>query len=1117
MKGHTITAAVDIGIPIDAKVQVAFPESPIIVNDDNYHAYFALIEKRLGLAHNKLTEIEMKAQETKKQLEQKIQHAKKECVEQIEANLVALQAKLATHAHPVLDENNSQSHSYINWQIKNLKGMYGTTRTQLFALSNEHADTIRYIDNIPHQLKALLHSSYQYGNGIDIIPYLKECLIIALYNAALEYRAMLLKDLNEKDIVNKIKAKQEDFNKRFDGIADLNDLLQITPIDQAREKLRQLFLPSLETFIHNLLQTSDGRKVLNAFATQLILHHLQKAKAYVENSLGFNPFDVQQKTITKWSTAYFRFTVDMNDCETRAEATKLAFSQTNEIASYDDFLDHIHMENADKFIENAIKKDLMRIKELSSQFILNVNSFQRLISYEHTFEQLIKPIEKNRTSSDIMLNAITKKCSDSHSSLINKKDVHDLGEQAKSHLLQKISDIQKQTGDLSIHLDKNTYDFDKLKRIFQATVQPLLESLLQKPYEAHSLDDEMGIADILKNIERISLEIEKTRDQLATFKMEAEYNEKLICIANELKIMINDATKFVQASYTTRVKLTISDLQIHANEFYTMNIAQVNKMKEQIKQYQSSFNQTMLDVEKAIEKDCENKIDQLCQYEVLIQQKQKIYTVALVCHLIVNAILNCYQQDDPSQNPVHANLDKQGWRRLMTKHNVQNQCKDDHPLLDVVLDDAHRSWCEDDEKAQNLLMALQCHAKTQSVNHLNMPIAKLYTVLRDLSIAHISHQSICELSAELISFNCLANLRVYWMEQDTLDQLQSGLASKKNIDDIHAQSRATVFSAGNTVLKPPSQDPESVPTTYLTPKPKPPGFFRRHWGKILFGLIVATIVVSSIVTAGLVPAIAAGVLSIVAPTVVVGPILAALLGVSGVAVASTLLGVGMAGVGKKLMVSREGGATGFFKRNWGKIGLACVFGGIAAATLFTLGGSLLIGTLAIGVVASMAAMGVTVSTTIAGGIGAGTVGAGCAVAGVVTGLVMGMMADCCVRCKKNPPHMTSVFIEEKNREDTDDEDREEQKFSRKARHRPTAFSSQQSTDCYLKEQFGNTRLPTHSISVDRAGLDTDNAKSPETKKTKKQARVVEIKPATHHANDYQGAIKNSAAKRPSFS
>src|SRR3990167_5818666 len=347
MKGHTITAAVDIGIPIDAKVQVAFPESPIIVNDDNYHAYFALIEKRLGLAHNKLTEIEMKAQETKKQLEQKIQHAKNECVEQIEANLVTLQAKLATHAHPVLDENNSQSHSYINWQIKNLKGMYGTTRTQLFALSNEHADTIRYID----------------------------------------------------------------------GIADLNDLLQISPIDQAREKLRRLFLPSLETFIHNLLQTSDWRKVLNAFATQLILHHLQKAKAYVENSLGFNPFDVQQKTITKWSTAYFRFTVDMNDCETRAEATKLAFSQTNEIASYDDFLDHIHMENADKFIENAIKKDLMRIKELSSQFILNVNSFQRLISYEHTFEQLIKPIEKTRTSSDIMLNAITKKCSDSHSSL----------------------------------------------------------------------------------------------------------------------------------------------------------------------------------------------------------------------------------------------------------------------------------------------------------------------------------------------------------------------------------------------------------------------------------------------------------------------------------------------------------------------------------------------------------------------------------------------------------------------------------------------------------------------------------------------------------------------------
>lgn len=78
-------------------------------------------------------------------------------------------------------------------------------------------------------------------------------------------------------------------------------------------------------------------------------------------------------------------------------------------------------------------------------------------------------------------------------------------------------------------------------------------------------------------------------------------------------------------------------------------------------------------------------------------------------------------------------------------------------------------------------------------------------------------------------------------------------------------------------------------------KPSTPGFFKRHWGKMLVGgLLVAGLVVAGIFTAGVVPAIAAGVIAgLAAVHITVGVAVATGIGVGAIGLGAAAIGVGL--------------------------------------------------------------------------------------------------------------------------------------------------------------------------------------------------------------------------------
>ena len=1104
----------------EMQVSISFPDF-IIINENNYQANIPLIEKRLGLDVGKLEEITRKALVIKAKIETGINNARQNYTKQIEANIFSLENKLEGFStHNLSEENNSKLTSYITSQIKHLKSLYGKTKAKLLLPSDSHAAAISYIDNIPNKVREQLRL-LGYGNCVDIIPQFKECLMIALYNAALEYRTNILKNLTEKDILTKPQSKIEDFNKKFSGVADLNDLLQISSIEQSRTNFGRLSkLSMLETFIYDLLQVSDDRQIYNAQATQTLLDQLEKAKIHLQKSLGFTPFEVQQKTIRKWSRAYFKFSTNTIECENLAEEAKMVFSNEM-IESYNGFLDGIGNKSAETFIAEEIKAELVKINDISFQIILNVNAFQRLISHGHAFEQLIESIKKHRTSSDMMFNFIDKKQKDIYSYL-PRSNINNFEEQAKLFFMEKLNSFKENAEVLLLDLDRNTTESIKTERNFRSAFIPLLESLSQEQLAEQNSTDE--IIEMIKYLEVICNRMSEIKIQFEKLKKEVEYADQLINISIQSKQFIVEANKIVLIAYQDNTKQTIGELQVDALEFYSNKMAELKKLKQQTENLANLFNQSLPAVEQSISDDIDREIQGYPQFKNLLKQKQKTFSIKLVCHLMVNALLSCYQTEDVVSTKHSFILDRQVLRRLLTNNKVQQHAPENHSFLDVVLDEAYQGWCENEEKASNLLLALQRHCQQPAYESkgVSKAMLKFQSILRELSLETISDDSICNLSTQLVSFNCLPSPRVSLFSQKALvDQIKSIVANEKipNLESNHPSypKTSSVVNHNRTILEFPDQQPlkdsllfinnprvRTIKLVNLEQQAKRPGFFKRHWGKCLFGLIFAVLVVGGIFTAGLVPAIAAGILSLAGSTIIVGPILAAGLGVTGIAMASMVIGMGMAALSKTLIVSKEDGALGFFKRHWGKLGLACALTSIGAASLFILGGSVLISALAIGVITSSAALGLTMTATIAGVIGAGVVAAGLGMLSVIAGVTTGILADgCCGRSKKVSPHC--IQLEENNKENPDRHSEEDEELAL-----PTVLNQQrpvsmwQGTDCFLKQHFQDIpllSLPQKNVELDQS-VNSPTGKNRVKNKNKAKTKIAFIEdPNTAKSNN----------------
>ncbi|HLB41445.1 MAG TPA: hypothetical protein VJN02_01090 [Gammaproteobacteria bacterium] len=1014
------------------KVLALYPDPPIIVDDDNYQSNIPLIEKRFNFPKGQLKKIENEAFAISKQFAVNIQEAKNNYIREIEVKLDSLQTRLRTISnHSIFTKNGNDFISLSNIKTKTLSLyndihiLYEPLKNQLMAISGSQENFITRINNILNQLKQDLYS-YEYGNQLAIINYVKECFIVVLYNA--------------------------DF---------LNDLLQINSIAQANNIYGQLPLDVLATFVIGPLRIKGDFSYLDTTAAQSILEKLEEVRKRLEKTMGFYPFDVSKARFTS-KPKKLTFTPQMLRYVMSASQIKPSFSKDISDKLNDDF-EECRAVNVESFIASDIKDQLIKIQDLLSSTIANVDAFQRFIDNVDNFITVYQLVTGNIGFIDHLISSIQRTYNEINECL-NLNEVN-LPEQIKQDFMKIVDALDEETKQLLTIHNENIGEFNELNRSFilfttssflngerfddnikmpkslkdrevrLSGVEQLVKKIEDIETQLSTLQDE--IASRFSVVGQLAKKFENTKTQLSTLQDEISYSHQLISNLIQSNKLIQEANTLAQASYQPEAGLTvISVLQGQATQFYSGNIQKINELEEVIKNFRKISNNTFQAIEKAIEKDIENKIlEKFNLFRSLIEQQQKNYSTKLVCHLIVRAILFCYQE--------------------FAKKTTQKQGENNHSLDQIILDESHQGWCVDDAKSLDLLRTVQLHLSQQVKKNRTPLILALHRIIQELDIDHISDESIKNLLEKFVAEGCCGTQRLCLFDQQELND------SRVQLECRHVSGRNNGQAADVQYPEVPKIETVSIFNQERNPfnnhtcrvhviksKQKKEGFFKRHWGKILFGLMIAAIAVGGILTAGAVPTIAAGILTLAAPTVFMSPVLAAGLGITGVAMGGAVVGVSMAAIGKKLITHKEDGAVGFFKRNWGKMGLVClVAGAMIAATLFTFGGSLLMGMLTAGVVTSIAAMGFTVNTGIAAGVGAGTLGVGLIMGSVVFGVMTGIISDYCgcVPSKKNP-------------------------YPRAQHHQTTPSpedTQPNSSDCYVGKQLGHFKNPSTSVPGQR--------------------------------------------------
>lgn len=930
--------------------QKKFPESPIIIYDENYHAHIATIEKRLGLLDGAISHLEDKVILTKKQVEKNIEDKRKEYTRQIEVNLISLQEKFNGIASLQLTEENiSNLKNFMHNRINQFKSRFLQAKSHLAIPPDDYLEMMAYISALPKKLQSQLQL-IQYGNYLEFVPFIKSCLIVALYNAAIGYRYDILQGVNEKNLGEKAQQMINEFNNKFDNetcpIAYLNQFFQVSPFEYAKQNLEGLSLPQLEKSIQDLLRNGEKKDFFNATffnspVTKKLVDNLSELSNYLTETLRYPVFKIIEKTIRQ--LAAFSLKEQIKEGEPLIKANKID-SAVNAIKYFNTYLGSLSNNNAELYIDNSVKKELKNMEDLTLQAIPHFNIYQRLIQNKQEFGQISKLVTDRTTSADTLRNKLHRSQQNIIAQL-NQHQSNELVAELKPILLEHLEAISTKSDELSKAVDLNTSALPQISRTFNfsfaISTTNLNDNLRLDINTIECLENH------ITNAKKIADEFEMIEKQFLPLLDQVIYIQNLLSIPIKTDSFHKDAVAITHMFFQESDSFYIGDLQSHANKFYNDNIHKIENFKAQISGLNEAFNQQLPQAEAMIQKGLINHLEQLDQLIFNIDSKQASYNKKLVCHIIVNI--------------------------LLTDHKKNGKISF---LMDLVWGAEYRGWCEDEQKSETLLFALQ--KEIRSAQH-NPPknLSTFYMLLNQLDIDHISGKAVCDLTTQLISYNYLANPHINLIKQNVLDHAKLGLY---NVVDLVKMT------------------PSAPKLTSISNKEKnlavskKERLFKHHWGKILFGLIIAGLVVSTIITAGAVPAIASffALLIPAATTAIAG-----ILGITAIAIASAITGTGIAGISKHIISKQEGSTLGFLKRHWWKIGLGCLVVGFIAANIFTLGGAIVVSAIAASVATSIVALGATISPAFAAAIGIGTTVLSAGALGALLGTSISIVKDYC--------------------------------------------------------------------------------------------------------------------------
>lgn len=813
---------------------IKFLNQPLYIDSNNYHNNISLVEKRLGIKSDILFKLEEKFLLAKTLLDSKLHDIQIKHTQLIEKNLFQLHEKLKlTCSFESSDEEFKKAGEFITFQIAQLNTQYDQLKESFFI----HSDYQKIVDFVEQQQKSLpsKFESIQYGNFIDISLFIKENLAIALYQAALEFRIELLKKLNNKDVLSKVKHAVDCFNNVFNNaelykIASLTDLFQIIPAKDTSEIMIAPLL-AVETFINKLLSISDDGLYQYGLATRIIIGRLAHLNSDLENILGFKVYNIQEKSLkpsykTLCKPAGFKFHTNLIDDKQLLKSTKTI---VNQIIKFDMYLDDLALIDMEQFISNEVKTNSKRIESFSMKALQNVEEYLKWIFVKQSFSQTIKLVTKKINVVTSLQYSLSKNC-EIIKNHIKDGNTNDLDIAIKEKITQDVGAILAKLDELSHLVDDHYSSLNQIDRAFNILYWQLTNrfdhalapgSIFEIPQNATEYDEnEKRINKLQEEIKPSLLALEEIELQFKKLQQNVSHLDQLITSNRYLIDLRNNVVKISETNLNEIHDLSIKHLQIRAFEFYSEQIKKFDEILLEIQKYRLLDSQALSDFEVAIQ----NKIDLLTNdVNELINDlniKSKKYTIKLLCHLIVNAILFCYQK----RFQVNA-------------------------LIELLMNESFVGWQEDEIKAENLIKSFQL--LVQNNTNTSKDICELCKIVSELNLEAVNNNSVCNLITQLISFNYLAGVCSYKIEPSDLEQLHINL---------HKSSYESPKS------------PKVI--EYKTDK----SFFKRHQWKILvcatamsllalgfltFGILPTTLGIAALISAPIVEAFAGACIGVI--------------------------------------------------------------------------------------------------------------------------------------------------------------------------------------------------------------------------------------------------------------